>query len=230
MKASAIFQAGTSPRRALAQTWHASRAWHVYILATGLLLVLQAAGPPVALTLRFDRAAIFAGQWWRLFTAHAVHLSWSHCALNVAGLWLVAAWCRAPLGAGRLFLYWAGLGGGISVLLLYATQVPDYVGLSGVLYGLFVLVLLPQALRRDVPAALALLAVLGWAAWQGLAGPSVVEQALIGGYIVTAAHGFGIVLATAWVLCVGLLRGAGSGEVMRAGPRKRSETVIGRLG
>jgi len=182
------------------------RKWHACILATVVLAGLQAAGPGLQLALRFDRAAIAAGQWWRLFTAHAVHLSWTHCALNMGGLWLVAAWSRAPLKAGGILIRWVVLGGGISALLFYLTEVPDYVGLSGVLYGLFVLVLLPQALRRDIPAAMALAAVLAWAAWQMAIGPASAEQEMIGGRIIAAAHCFGIGLAAAWITIARLLR------------------------
>ena len=80
-------------------------------------------------------------------------------------------------------------------LLLWAIspQVHDYVGLSGVLYGLIVWMLLPPVLlQRDGMAAMVLLAVMGWLGWQSWAGPDPREQKLIGGYIVTQAHWFGV--------------------------------------
>ncbi|WP_454722474.1 MULTISPECIES: rhombosortase [Cupriavidus] len=173
--------------------------WLPCALATLLLLALQAGGEPLRLALRFERAAVLDGQWWRLFSAHAVHLSLAHCLLNIAGLWLAAAWTPGGFGARALLARWLLLGGGISALLLAVTAVPDYVGLSGVLYGLFVMALLPQAWRGDGPAALALAGVAGWAAWQWLDGPAAAEERLVGGHIVAAAHLAGMALALGWL-------------------------------
>ena len=38
------------------------------------------------MALRYDRAGLEAGQWWRLLTAHLVHLDLEHAALNALGL------------------------------------------------------------------------------------------------------------------------------------------------
>src|SRR5690606_26595278 len=62
--------------------------------------------PGVFDSLVLDRAALGAGQWWRLWSGHLVHLDARHAAANLAALALlaVAAWrmrCVAPLlGAG----------------------------------------------------------------------------------------------------------------------------------
>ena len=57
--------------------------------------------------LRYDRSAIAAGGWWRLLTAHIVHLDAHHLILNELGLVLVwslfaqdydaAEWCAIVL-------------------------------------------------------------------------------------------------------------------------------------
>ena len=39
--------------------------------------------------LRYDRSAIAAGGWWRLLTAHIVHLDVHHLILNELGLVLM---------------------------------------------------------------------------------------------------------------------------------------------
>ncbi|MNY41485.1 hypothetical protein D3C86_1763030 [compost metagenome] len=91
----------------------------------------------------------------------------------------------------------------ISLLLwAFSPQTRDYVGLSGVLYGLIVWILLPAALlRRERMAALVLVIVLARLVWQSWAGPDPLEEQLIGGYIVTQAHWFGVLagLIGAWV-------------------------------
>src|SRR5438876_6738088 len=56
-----------------------------------LLLLASLTGEPGRLLLRYDRAALAAGQWWRLVTAHVVHLDVRHTLLNELGLSLVVA-------------------------------------------------------------------------------------------------------------------------------------------
>ena len=46
-------------------------------------------GDSVSEVLRYDRGAIAAGGWWRLLTAHTVHLDLHHLMLNELGLVLM---------------------------------------------------------------------------------------------------------------------------------------------
>src|ERR1700759_82553 len=41
--------------------------------------------------LRYDRTGLAAGQWWRLISAHLVHLDLDHAVLNSLGLVLMWA-------------------------------------------------------------------------------------------------------------------------------------------
>ena len=56
---------------------------------------LALGGERLRMLLQYDRAALAAGEWWRLVTAHLVHLGWDHLALNVAG-----GGCTASSAAG----------------------------------------------------------------------------------------------------------------------------------
>jgi len=56
------------------------------LLSLGLVLGL---GDSANELLRYDRGAIAAGGWWRLLTAHIVHLDASHLVLNELGLVLM---------------------------------------------------------------------------------------------------------------------------------------------
>ena len=57
----------------------------------GLLVLLLAAMPEaVQALLAWDRAAISAGEWWRLWSGHFVHFGWLHAAAD-GGVLLVAA-------------------------------------------------------------------------------------------------------------------------------------------
>jgi rhomboid family GlyGly-CTERM serine protease len=103
-----------------------------------LLTLVTLAGPAVVAALRYERAAVAAGQWWRLLSCHLVHFDGRHLALNLAGLgllwWLYVAdadprrWLSVALTAAL------AVGGGLYVL---APAVAWYVGLSGVLHGLW---------------------------------------------------------------------------------------------
>src|SRR5579863_8005522 len=55
------------------------------------LLILQRGGRAAQWALRYDRDALAAGQWWRLLTAHVIHLGFEHALLDMAGLALMWA-------------------------------------------------------------------------------------------------------------------------------------------
>ena len=168
--------------------------WQCALALCMLVAVLQALPPSWRGVLRYEEQALSAGQWWRALTAHGLHLSWPHTGINACGLLLCCALADATWTGRRLLMRMAALSVLVSLLLwTISPQVHDYVGLSGVLYGLIVWMLLPPVLlQRDATAAMVLLAVIGWLSWQSWAGPDPLEQKLIGGYVVTQAHWFGL--------------------------------------
>lgn len=176
-----------------------TRAWSHALAFVAVLLLLQAGGDGVKAALRFSRPALEQGEWWRLLTAHFVHLGWAHAMLNILGVLLCCAVAPQLFNA-RFWPRTAMLAVGVGILLWWwSPNVSSYVGLSGVLYGLFVLGLLPQACRGDRLAVLALAATVAWMGWQWSAAPLVEEEGLIGGRIIGIAHvyGFGLGLAGA---------------------------------
>ncbi len=109
----------------------------VALLAACLLLLLPTlAGDGGRALLRYERGALAHGEWWRLLTAHLVHLDLRHALLNAVGLALVwalfardyspKAWLAIVLGAA------AAIDAG---LWLGDSTVQWYVGSSGVLHG-----------------------------------------------------------------------------------------------
>ncbi|MBB1598982.1 rhombosortase [Variovorax sp. UMC13] len=170
-----------------------------------LLVALQAAGDAPKLLLRYERYAVLHGELWRLFSAHLVHLGWAHALLNACGLLLCAWIAPTRFGARQLVCDGLLLGACVALmLLLFSPQVTHYVGLSGVLYGLFVLGLAPPAFRGDRIALLGLATVLGWMAWQLVAGPAPAEERQIGGRIIAVAHLYGVVGAFVLLAVQGL--------------------------
>ncbi|HUT40120.1 MAG TPA: rhombosortase [Gammaproteobacteria bacterium] len=132
----------------------------IAVLAAVLLaatLQLSPAADALQALFRYERAAVLDGQWWRLFTAHWVHLGSLHLALNLLALLLVLLLCRpamSTLQALVCLLLYAPL---VSLgLLLFNPDIDWYAGLSGVLHGL--LVTCGWLLVRSRPAAILLLA------------------------------------------------------------------------
>jgi rhomboid family GlyGly-CTERM serine protease len=166
---------------------------HILWLILFLLsLVLQAFG--WVDSWRFKRELVEQGDFWLLFSGHIVHLNWSHWALNMAGLAIVAFFFSSHAS----FKQWLAV---IIVsacminagLWLWLTDVRSYVGLSGVLHGLF----LYGALReiRFYPASgyvltTVLIAKLTWEFFNGALPGS--EQ-MTGGRVLTEAHLLGAI-------------------------------------
>ena len=61
------------------------------LLASLLLLLPTLAGEAGRALLRYELSALADGEWWRLLSAHLVHLDLRHALLNVVGLVLVWA-------------------------------------------------------------------------------------------------------------------------------------------
>jgi rhomboid family GlyGly-CTERM serine protease len=164
------------------------------------LLLPAAAGDAGRELLRYDRAALAHGEWWRLLTAHVVHLGLRHALLNALGLALMGAlfardyspraWTAVVLGAV------AGIDAG---LWLADSTVEWYVGSSGVLHGVMAAGALARARRGEWDGGLlgALLAVkLAYEHWVGplpFAGSAAV---------VVDAHVFGVLGALAVAACL----------------------------
>jgi rhomboid family GlyGly-CTERM serine protease len=165
-------------------------------LALALLAVaLETAG--LREVLRWDRAAISGGEFWRLFGGHLVHLGWSHLLMNVLGFVLV--WLL--VGAAFSAKAWG-------VVLAFSVAVIDagfwwlspelgwYVGLSGVLHGILAagaFTMLCRDPERRLEAAVLILLVAVKLAFEQLAGPMPGSNAVAGGAVVVDAHLYGAI-------------------------------------
>lgn len=97
--------------------------------------------------LLYDRTAILRGEWWRLWTGHWVHFSFSHLAWNLAVLLGAAAWLE-HLRPGWLLHYTLVGAPLISLVLLVGEPAMQiYGGLSGLATGVVVLLALTQVGR-----------------------------------------------------------------------------------
>ena|SRR5690554_5928431 len=142
-----------------------------------------------------DSSLTLAKEGWRLFSAHFIHLNFYHALLNVSGLWLCFVLCPEIFNRFLLIKIFV-LSLGISLCLWWLSpEMMPYAGFSAVLYGLFVLGLLPKAYQQDKEALFALSILMAWMLWQLLAGPFKAEEQLIGGEVASIAHLYGCALA-----------------------------------
>jgi rhomboid family GlyGly-CTERM serine protease len=102
----------------------------------GLILGLNATGEWGRSALRYDRDALQAHQWWRLISAHLVHLSWEHALLNSAGLVLLwSLFAREFTPRRWLWIVTLSVGCIDAGLWFLRPTVQWYLGASGVLHG-----------------------------------------------------------------------------------------------
>jgi rhomboid family GlyGly-CTERM serine protease len=139
---------------------------HVLILAA-VLVLLGLAYEWVNPWLRYDRAAVLDGQLWRLLSAHLVHMNHWHMALNLTGL-LLCWYFFTDLLTRRLLWLWLGLSAPVVGLAFLGLdpELSRYVGLSGLLHGLLVLLLVLGWRGNPVLHSVVLAVVVGRLLWE----------------------------------------------------------------
>ncbi|WP_371378713.1 rhombosortase [Thalassotalea aquiviva] len=107
------------------------------VLSLSLLVYLFA--PYFESGLIYDKNLVNSAELWRLFTAHFVHTNFNHLLLNLAGLTML--WALHGDHYSHLHYFLALLTSALVCALgiyFYSPDIVRYVGLSGVLHGLFV--------------------------------------------------------------------------------------------
>jgi len=119
----------------LRATLQRGHLWLIGALISSVVL-LAVAGTDVRQLLRYERAAVLGGEWWRLLTGHLVHGGLRHLSLNMAGIGLVALLCGRDYSPGHWLLILLASTLAIDLgFVFYQPQLEWYVGLSGVLHG-----------------------------------------------------------------------------------------------
>lgn len=164
----------------------------VALLAVCLLLGLG--GDELRDPLRYERAAIDSGEYWRLVSGHLVHLGLGHLWPNLAALAVIGLlfegvfrntdWLRIGVASA------AAIDLGLYVL---EPTVLWYVGLSGVLHGFVAAGALALLLRREMLGAVLGVGLAAKLIFEQLVGPVPFTAASVGGPVVVAAHLYGAV-------------------------------------
>jgi rhomboid family GlyGly-CTERM serine protease len=128
------------------------RAYGWALLGTcAFLALVELGGEPLRNALSYQREAIAAGQWWRVLSAHVVHLDANHAVLNGLGLvlmWALFARDYSPLR--WLAIYWVSALAISLGLYVFDPQIEWYVGASGALHGVMTAGTLAHLRRRDL--------------------------------------------------------------------------------
>lgn len=174
-------------------------------LATiALLLAFHALGAGALPYLRYERAAVLAGEGWRLVTGHLVHADLAHLGWNVLGVLIVGfLFARDYSGRQWLIILLASTAATDLGFLLLEPQLDWYVGFSGVLHGLMAagLVAWLRTSRDAVTWAVTALFV-AKLAWEHVAGPLPLTAGSLTMPVVHEAHTYGAaggLLAGLWL-------------------------------
>ena len=184
-----------------------AKGWGLPLLLALCLILIMLGGDGSAQWLRYDRAAIMGGEYWRLLTAHLTHLGWSHLLLNLAGLFLLWALVGDRLNCTGWLLLMLFSALSISAgLWLFDPQLRWYVGLSGVLHGVLLGGALLLALSSSREGLYLILITAAKLLWEQLMGPMPGSEATAGGKVIVNAHLYGALSGGVVVLLIWSLR------------------------
>ena len=177
-----------------AQSWFRSancdaRYGAALLASVVLVVLLSAVGDRARETLQYERGALAHYQWWRLISAHLVHLGWRHALLNCAGLMLLWMLFAREFSPRRwlwiLLLAAASIDAGLWFL---RPAVDWYLGASGLLHGAWAAGACALYRRGDGIGAALLLLLIVKLVYEQQSGASLFEADLP---LVSAAHLFG---------------------------------------
>lgn len=163
------------------------------------LFVLLIAISLVCLGLQFEpmlslaewhRQLILDGQWWRILSGNFTHTNFAHFGMNLAALWVISFIFKPSANTLLLVLSVLSL---IVGLLNFLSDMTSYVGLSGVLHGLFASFALKEALDGRKSSWLLVIGVIAKVAWELTMGASQSTSELINARIAVESHLFGVI-------------------------------------
>lgn len=142
----------------------------------------------------YNRILIEQGELWRLFTGHLLHTNGYHLLLNLSAillLWALHGQFYQPINYSLLFVICAlttSLG-----LYVFSPDLHQYVGLSGVLHGVFVWGAVMDILNKEKTGYLLFIGVWLKIAHEQYYGASEDVAQLIGANVAIDAHLWGAI-------------------------------------
>ena len=183
--------------RKLMSKWQTSHTyWLILFILCLLIQIFNLSG-----LLRFDRELISQGHVWLLLSGNLVHLNWNHLWLNMAGMLLVMVFFSTYMSAfawGLLSL-WSALLVGVG-LYYFNLDIAWYVGMSGVLHGLFVVGAWYESRRYFASGLVLLLLLSAKLIWEQYSGALPGSEEMTGGYVIVDAHMYGAIAGVVFLL------------------------------
>lgn len=150
---------------------------------------------------RYEASFINHSEYWRVLSAHFVHLNWLHWALNSAGLLLLVAITQVQWRVQKWILILLVHGLVISLaFLLFNPELKWYVGLSGLLYGLYANAALELWKKDKLIAGLLLLFVIAKIVSEQWFGNVLEVTNILNAPVVVDAHAYGLVCGLIFAL------------------------------
>lgn len=174
-------------------------------VTTGLLIICVLIGlfqQSVFETLIYQRQAISNGQWWRLLTAHFIHINTAHLTLNISSL-LIIHYLLSSRYDKHLLLFIVICCFFVSVcLFLFSSDIIWYAGLSAIIHGLFIVSSylsnhIKIAVKSTIIAAVTLKTIAeqffnsGW-----------LSSELIDAAVIYDAHLYGVIVAYGYIVLI----------------------------
>jgi rhomboid family GlyGly-CTERM serine protease len=121
------------------------------LIVCAVILLPELAGEWARAALRYERAAVASGEWWRLITAHLVHLDLEHAALNALGVVLMWSLFARDFSPRQWLVIVLTTFAAIDAGLWFRdTHVDWYVGASGALHGVMTAGTVAHVRRGDL--------------------------------------------------------------------------------
>ena len=168
------------------------KSWMIPVTVAVLAIAFQSTG--LDIELRYDRHAIQQGSLWLLISGNYVHLGWGHVILNLAGLFMVWWFFIGDFKQYEWLVIFLVSGLFVTCgLYLYNPHLIWYVGLSGLLHGLFLAGGLRLLATEFKFAAVLIIAIVGKLMYEQMMGSLPGTSEMSGGPVVVNSHLFGAI-------------------------------------
>lgn len=177
--------------------------WMLFAIVLVICTIASLLSESARELLRYESHLVSQQEYWRLITAHFVHLGWSHYLLNMAGffvLWVI----YGGVFSTKYWLFILTLSAlGISVCFLFFDQsLIWYVGFSGVLHTIIAAVLMNLllqliCLKKDCfhwEDGIFLIFLIIKLSYEQFIGAVPFTEASSGGSVIVNAHFYGAII------------------------------------
>lgn len=133
------------------QSLNCDRGYGIALICVLALVLAPELGQAARDAMSYQREALADGQWWRLLSAHFVHLDLEHAVLN--GLGVVLMWALFARDYPALWWLAIYLVASLTVsagLWFFSPEIEWYVGASGALHGVMTAGTLAHLRRGDL--------------------------------------------------------------------------------